>query len=222
MEAAAAQVTALPGWRHDDLVPGGAALPVDPALAGLLPGGLQRGTVAAAGQWSLLCLALAAGAAADGAWCAVAGVPELGVAAAAELGIAPGRLLLVADPGPHWPQVIASLLDGCELVIVRPPGHPPAQVRRRLAATLRRCGSVLVVAGPWEGAQYRLAVTRQEWAGLGPGHGRLRARQVQVVADGRGAAGRARSQWLWLPGSDGGMTAGGEVTTVGDGMRETG
>ena len=49
-----------------------------PALGELLPGGLARGSVVAAGRWSLLCLALAAGASLAGAWCAVAGVPQLG------------------------------------------------------------------------------------------------------------------------------------------------
>jgi hypothetical protein len=179
------------------------ALPVLPALGELLPGGLPRGTVAAAGGWGLLCLALAAGASAAGAWCAVAGVPRLGVTAAAGVGLDPDRMLVIPDPGAGWPQVVISLLDGCELVLLRPPARPSAGVRRKLEASLRRCGGVLVVAGDWEGAQARLLVTRQEWAGIGAGHGRLRARRVQVVADGRGAAARSRARWLWLPGPDG-------------------
>jgi hypothetical protein len=181
----------------------GPTLPVLPALGELLPGGLARGSVVAAGRWSLLCLALAAGASVAGAWCAVAGVPQLGVSAAVGVGLDPARLLLVPDPGTAWPQVVASLLDGCELVLLRPPDRAPAALRRRLEAVLRRCGSVLVVAGEWDGAQARLLVTRQEWAGIQPGHGRLRARRVLVVADGRGAAARPRTRWLWLPGPDG-------------------
>jgi hypothetical protein len=195
------------------------ALPVLPALAGLLPGGLRRGTVVSAGRWGLLCLALAAEASAAGAWCAVAGVPELGVTAAAGLGLEPSRMLLVADPGPGWPQVVASLLDGCEVVLLRPPGHPSAQIRRRLAAALRRSGGVLLVAGEWEGAQDRLAVTDQEWTGLGDGHGRLQACRVRVVADGRGAAARPRSQWLWLPGPDGSAAAADEPDVTGQRAR---
>lgn len=194
---------------------GNGALPVLPALGELLPGGLVRGSVVAAGHWSLLCLALAAGASAAGAWCAVAGVPELGVTAAAAVGLDPARMLLVADPGSGWPQVLISLLDGCELVLLRPPDRPSAGVRRRLEASLRRSGGVLVVAGVWEGAQARLLVTRQEWAGIGTGHGRLRARRVQVVADGRGAAARSRSRWLWLPGPDGSIGVAGPDGSVG-------
>src|SRR5215475_3337106 len=102
-----------------------------------------------------------------------------------------------------------------------PPGRPSAQVRTRLAATLRRCGGVLVVAGGWDGAQARLLVTRQEWAGIGTGHGRLRARRVRVVADGRGAAARSRARWLWLPGPDGSVGIADQITSPQD-MRDTG
>jgi hypothetical protein len=188
---------------EDGALSGADVLPVLPALRELLPGGLQRGSVVAAGDWRLLCLALAAGASIAGAWCAIAGLPDLGVAAAADAGLDPGRLLLVADPGEGWPHVVASLLDGCELVLLRPPTRPSAQLRRRLEAVTRRHGGVLVVAGDWDGAQSRLSVVQQEWTGIGTGHGRLRARLAQVVADGRGAATRSRARWLWLPGPDG-------------------
>ena len=186
-------------------------LPVLPALRELLPGGLPRGSVVTAEDSRLLGLALAAGASVAGAWCAIAGLPDLGVAAAADAGLDPGRLLLVADPGRGWPQVVASLLDGCELVLLRPPARPSAQVRRRLEAVMRRHGGVLVVAGDWDGAQGRLTVTHQEWAGIGAGHGRLRSRLVRVVATGRarpggrGPAGcgcRVRmAPWPWPQGS---------------------
>jgi hypothetical protein len=199
-----------------------AGLPVLPALAGLLPGGLPRGTVMTAGGPGLLCLALAAGASAAGAWTAVAGMPRLGVVAAADLGLAPSRLLLVPEPGAGWPQVVASLLDGCEVVLLRPPGQPSAQIRRRLAASLRRSGGVLIVAGDWAGAQARLLVTSQEWTGIGAGHGRLRGRQVRVVADGRGAAARPRTQWLWLPGPDGSVSIADPLAGTGQGRRDAG
>jgi len=216
----AARVGSYGASPGDSSPSGRGALPVLPALGELLPGGLSRGTVAAVGGWGLLCLALAAGASAAGAWCAVAGVPQLGVAAAAGVGLDPGRMLVVPDLGAGWPQVVISLLDGCELVLLRPPDRPSAGVRRRLEASLRRCGGVLVVAGDWDGAQARLIVARQEWAGIGTGHGRLRARRVQVVADGRGAASWTRTRWLWLPGPDGSVGLADHVTTTG--MRDTG
>jgi hypothetical protein len=215
-----AQVTPLAA----SAAPAGAngPLPVLPALGELLPGGLPRGTVAAVGRWGLLCLALAAGASAAGAWCAVAGVPQLGMVAAAGVGLDPARMLVVPELGAGWPQVVISLLDGCELVLLRPPGRPPAGVRRKLEASLRRCGGVLVVVGDWEGAQARLLVTRQEWAGIGMGHGRLRARRVQVVAAGRGGASRTRTRWLWLPGPDGSVGLVDPVAAAGPGLRDTG
>jgi len=184
----------------------GSALPVLPALRGLLPrGGLARGSVVAVAEFGLLCLALAAAASADGAWCGIAGIPEAGVLAAAALGLDAGRILLVPDPGPSWPQVVASLFDGCELVLLRPPARVSAQVRHRLEATLRRGRGVLLVAGDWPGAQLRLRVASQRWTGLGDGHGRLRACCAEITADGRGEAAMTRTRWLWLPGEDGGV-----------------
>ena len=223
----------VPGLNVPGLsAPGPGALPVLPALRELLPRGLARGTVVAVAEFGLLCLALAAAASADGAWCGIAGLPEAGVLAAAGLGLDTGRILLVPEPGPAWPQVTASLLDGCELVLLRPPrpagryaagppgsparrsagataggpaGPVPAQARRRLEATVRRGRGVLLVAGDWPGAQYRLRVVAQRWTGLGDGRGRLRACCAEVTADGRGEAVMTRTRWLWLPGEDGGV-----------------
>src|SRR6476660_8273685 len=81
-------------------------LPVLPALEPLLPGaGLRRGSVVAvSGSTSLLC-ALLAGASQAGSWCAVVGLPDLGLVAAAGLGVALERLALVPDPGSQWPVV---------------------------------------------------------------------------------------------------------------------
>jgi hypothetical protein len=212
MKAEKPQVTAL--FREarvavaaDSAGPDSGSLPVLPALAGLLPAGLPRGSVIATGAWGLLCLALAAAASGEGAWCAIAGLPALGVAAAAGAGLDPDRLLLVPEPGPGWPQVVATLLDGCDLVLLRPPSRPSAALRRKLESVARRHGGVLVIAGDWDGAHRRLTVTSQEWAGIGSGHGRLRARRAQVMVDGRGAAGRPRAGWLWLPGPDGSVAA---------------
>jgi len=206
--------TVLPGARGQAgaPVPGPpetGLLPVMPALRDLMPrGGLTRGSVVTVPEFGLLSLALAAGASADaasadGAWCAVAGIPEAGLVAAVGLGLDLDRTLLVPDQGSAWPQVVASLLDGCEVVLLRPPSRASAQVRQRLEATLRRARGVLLVAGDWPGAQVRLRVAAQGWTGLGNGHGRLRACCAEVIADGRGEAARARSRWLWLPAEDG-------------------
>jgi hypothetical protein len=178
--------------------------PMVPALRDLVPrGGLARGSVVAVSESGLLCLAVVAGASAAGAWCAIAGMPEAGLMAGTGLGLDLERTLLVPHLGTNWAQVVASLLDGCEFVLVRPPSRASGQVRQRLEATVRRARGVLVVAGDWPGAQVRLRVTAQGWTGLGDGFGRLRACCAEVVADGRGEAALAKTRWLWLPAEDG-------------------
>jgi hypothetical protein len=216
MESAASEIRRAPGQRPGlsavpavpapaaRVVSGAGTFPVLPALRELLPrGGLVRGSVVSVAEFGLLALALLAGASADGAWSAIAGVPEAGILAAAELGLDPERTLLVPDTGDAWPEVVVSLLDGCELVLLRPPGPPAVQVRRRLEAVLRRGRGVLLVAGDWPGVLVRLRVTARRWAGLGDGHGRLRACLAEVKADGRGEAAMSVTRWLWLPAEDG-------------------
>jgi hypothetical protein len=152
-----------------------------------------------------LALALAAGASAAGSWVAAVGLPDLGIVAAAETGIALERLALVPTPGARaWPAVVAAFLDAVDVVLVCAPARLPAAQARRLAARARERGSVLVPLGAWpEPADLRLAVTASAWRGLGQGHGRLQSRQVEVLVAGRGAATRERRVLLWLPSPDG-------------------
>lgn len=106
-------------------------LPVLPALEPLVPGGgLRRGSTLSIDGPAATSLALATAAAASqaGAWVAAVGFPSLGLVAAAELGVALGRLVLVAspdtDPGPDnetaaWAAAVAALVDAFEIVLVR-------------------------------------------------------------------------------------------------------
>jgi hypothetical protein len=189
-------------------------LPVLPELRELLPGrGLRRGaTVAIAtttgpetarpvrstGATSLL-FALLAAASGAGSWCAVVGVPALGVVAAAEAGIALDRLALVPNPGPDWTTVVAALLDGVDIVVAAPPGPIAPSVAARLAARARQRGSVLMSYGQWDGADITFDAVRGVWHGLEQGRGRLRCRQVTVVARGRGAAAAPKRTEIWWP-----------------------
>jgi hypothetical protein len=193
-------------------------LPVLPELRELLPGrGLRRGaTVAIAtmtgpetarparstGATSLL-LALLAAASGAGSWCAVVGVPTLGVVAAAEAGIALDRLALVPNPGPDWTTVVAALLDGVDIVVAAPPGPIAPSVASRLAARARQRGSVLMSYGRWDGADITFDAVRGVWHGLDQGRGRLRCRQVTVVARGRGAAAAPKRTEIWWPAPSG-------------------
>jgi hypothetical protein len=189
----------------------GDLIPVLPALRPVIPGGgLRPGWVVCVGDGSgsaSLGLALVAGAGQGGGWCAAVGLPDLGVVAAAAMGAAPERLLLVDDPGRRWPDVVAALIDAVDLVLVRPCERPSPTVARRLAALARRGRCVLAVDGDWGGAQLRLTVAAAEWAGPGEGYGQLTRRRARVAAAGRGAAGQGRAAWVWLPGPDGAVSA---------------
>jgi hypothetical protein len=179
----------------------GRVLPVLAELAGLLPwGGLRRGSaVAVRGSTSLL-LALLAAATAAGSWAAVVGLPDLGLVAAAETGVAVSRLALVPRPRAELAAVVAALLDGLDLVAVAEPGRLNAATMRRLSARARQRGAVLLPLGAWPGADLELTCSSRRWQGLGEGHGHLREREVVVRALGRGSAARARAVRLLLPG----------------------
>ncbi|WP_460309050.1 hypothetical protein [Actinocorallia aurea] len=180
-------------------------VPVLPPLRAVLPR-LRGGTVVTVGRSAALGTALVAGAARGQEFAAVVGMPEFGVAAAVGMGADPDRLLLVDAPGERWVEVVAALVEGVRLVLVRPPARPAPALARRLVALARKHGCALVAAGEWEGAQVRLTVSDASWEGLGQGHGRLLSRRVRVTAAGRGAAARAESSWLLLPGPDGRVT----------------
>jgi hypothetical protein len=156
-------------------------------------------TAIGSGSTSLL-LALLAAASAAGSWCAVVGVPTLGALAAAESGIALDRLALVPNPGPEWPTVVAALIDGVDVVVIAVPGQVSASIASRLVARARQRGCVLVPYGRWTGADVTLQVTQGRWEGLGTGHGRLRRREVTVIARGRGTAAWPKEITMWMPG----------------------
>jgi hypothetical protein len=143
---------------------------------------------------------------------AVVGLPALGLLAAAELGVDLERVLLVADPGPAgWAPTVAALLDAVEIVLVRPPAQVGPSVQRRLTSRARDRGSVLLQVGGSAGAWAQapdlvVSATAGSWVGLGPGHGRLQARRLEVAVTGRRGADRPRQATLWLPGPDGRIT----------------
>jgi hypothetical protein len=207
-------------------------LPLLPALAPLFPrGGLQRGGVVtvgigggtpgaegggadtagrAAGGGTTLGLALLA-AASTASWCAVVGTADPGLVAWAELGVDLGHLVLVPRPGPLWAEAAATLFDGMDVVLVRPPGTVRRGVARRLAARARERRGVLVVLGArgWpEGADVQLTVEAGAWDGVEAGHGHLQGRHLQVSAGGRRAAARSVRVDLWLPAPSGRVAVG--------------
>jgi hypothetical protein len=185
-------------------------LPTAEHLRPLLPwDGLRRGaTVVTGGEAAVsLALALIAEATTTGSWAVVVGMPQLGLVAAAELGVALDRLALVPDvPREAWPTVVAALVDAVDLVLLGPARARPTDVRRVLARARER-GTVLLPVGDWwpEPVDLTLTVGSSRWHGMGSGFGHLRARRVTVEASGRRDGARLRTAELWLPAEDGGV-----------------
>lgn len=183
-------------------------MPLLPALTSLFPdGGLRRGAIVAVGGVGAtsLALAVAAGPSASGSWTAVVGDPDLGLAAAEEVGVVLERLLVVDPPPSAVAGVLAALVGAVDVVLVGPSVRIRPADLRRLTARMRERGSVLVRLGGLDapGVDIGLRIVESEWAGLGPGHGLLRARRVRIETGGRGSAARPRGAALLLPGPQG-------------------
>src|SRR5215470_11930664 len=174
---------------------------VPDALAGLFPwGGMRLGSVVSVRGSASLLFALLSTASAAGAWSVVIGREDLGLLAAAEMGVEVRRLALVPRPGAELAAVTSALLDGMELVALAGVERlTPAEVRQ-LASRARQRGAVLLPLGDWAGADVRLCCERVEWAGPGAGYGRLRSMRMTVQATGRGASARPRTAVVDLPG----------------------
>jgi len=172
-------------------------LETHPALAGLVQ-------LRAGGSYSVdsatLALALMAGPSRAGGWCAVVGVDDLGAEAALALGVDISRTVLVPDPGDHWLEATAALIDVVTLVVVRPTTRVTEQVAAKLGARLRKRSAALVAWGEWPRCDVRLRTQEPQWSGLGAGHGHLRSRRLMVEAR-RGSAPPRRGA-LWFPTED--------------------
>ena len=187
-------------------------LPVDPCLVGLLPA-LQRGsTIACGGRAGVsLALAIAAAPSREGAWVGVAGLAELGIRAAADMGVELERLVMVTGD-PPWVDVLAAMIDGFDVILV---GHGVGQganrlgtgAVRRLQARAQSRGVVMLTVGvPALGADLQLTADDDQWVGLGQGHGVATGRRVSVELGGRRMP-RPRRATVWLPGAGGALAA---------------
>ena len=148
-----------------------------------------------------LAMALLAAPSQQGAWSAVVGADDFGVEAAAELGVDLGRTVLVPDPGEHWLEATAALIDVVTMVLLRPPPSVSARTASRIGARLRKRAAVLVAWGEWPGSEASLCLEESTWLGADRGHGRLRSREA-LVAVRRGSAPPRRTR-LWLPAGTG-------------------
>ena len=158
-------------------------LPVPAPLFGLFPeGGLRRGsTVQVSGGMSIL-LALAAAAMAEESWCALVDLPDAGLAAAAGLGLALPRVVVVPRPGPDAPVVLATVADGFDVVVLGRGAGLAERDRRSLVSRLRVRGAVLLTTQTWTGADVMLQVVSRSWRGIGRGDGMLRTGELELSA----------------------------------------
>ena len=181
-------------------------LPVDPCLVGLLPA-LQRGsTIACGGRAGVsLALAIAAAPSREGAWVGVAGLPELGIRAAADMGVALERLVMVTGD-PPWVDVLAAMIDGFDVVVVGQGAGRLGAVRRLQARAQSRGVVMLTVGVPALGADLQLTADDDQWVGLGQGHGVATGRRVLVELGGRRMP-RPRRATVWLPAANGALAA---------------
>ena len=173
--------------------PAGQPVPTLPGLAGLVP--LHAGATYAVDSASLA-LALVAGASRAGEWVGFAGCADFGVEAAAELGIELSRTVLVPDPGEHWLEVTAALVDVLRVVVLRPPASVDERTAGILDSRLRTRSSVLVVHGHWPRVEARLSIEESGWSGPTSGSGQLQERRARVVVH-RGARPPQRADLTW-------------------------
>jgi hypothetical protein len=185
---------------------------VEPALSGLFPdGGLHRGHVVSCRGVAArtLALALAARPVESGAWLAIVGVPDFGVEAAIEHGIAPERVVGVDVGTPaEWADRLAAASDGFEVLLTTPPSGAERHMRK-LRQRLTARGNILftirsgrAVGGEQVGSDIDLTTSGATWVGIGKGHGRLVARRVTIRSSGRRVP-RPVTLECWLPGPDG-------------------
>ncbi|SEB61614.1 hypothetical protein [Microbacterium hydrocarbonoxydans] len=183
-------------------------LPLDPAFSSLLPEqGLQTGTAYTVSPSPSLILALLAAASQRGHWCAVVGMPTLGVEAAAAFGIELPRLILVPEPGDRWLAATSALAEVVPLIAVQPGSRARDADVSRLSARLRDRGSTLLVAettasGAWPQSEGSIRLHDQHWLGVGEGWGLIEGSTATVTARTRHSP-QPSSVRVRLPGAQG-------------------
>ena len=171
-------------------------VPTHPALEGVLQ--LRTGGAYEVDSASLG-MALLAAPSQEGAWAAVVGAADFGVEAAHELGVDLTRTVLVPDPGEHWLEATAALVDVVSVVLLKPPPGVNERTAGRIGARLRKRSTTLIAWGRWPGSEARLTVESSHWGGADRGHGRLVDRRL-VVAVARGSAPARRVGLELVPG----------------------
>ncbi len=225
-------VSSMPVFAHERLVP------VHDVLRPLFTGspvsraGLVRGqTVVCEGSAAVSCaLGVAAGVTASGSWAAIVGMPSIGLLAAATMGVALERTVLVNWDDAHRVSdgsrssvgsALSALVDGMDLVMIsrRCASSLPSSSLRRLQSRAQSKGSVLVIVTESTlgnasiSADVRLTARPIRWEGMGEGHGHLRRRLVSIEMDGRRCP-QSRRLTIWLPDPTGTLAEFNNVTRI--------
>ncbi|MCQ9366759.1 hypothetical protein NQ038_09540 [Brevibacterium sp. 50QC2O2] len=161
-------------------------------------GGLPRGGILTiSGPHALLlALATAAGATAQGTWCATLNIGSTSTRTILDLGIDSDHFVDVQVPPGDWLRATSILLESIDILITRVPFHLTGGEEQRLAARVRERSAGLVLltpapgthAGPHRPARQggrpadrdSLTVSGCHWTGLGQGCGRLREARITV------------------------------------------
>ncbi|NBR92935.1 MAG: hypothetical protein EBT46_05540 [Actinobacteria bacterium] len=153
-------------------------------------------------------LALSAAATRAGSWLAVVGVPNLGVAAAIEAGVAVERIVLAQPPraSREWVATVAALVEGFEVLIVAPPASLSASDARRLQTrVMARQAVLIVVVMPTSTGETSVFTSDIDvhadtvaWSGIERGAAHITQRTVQVRVNGRRCS-SPREQTITLP-----------------------
>lgn len=177
----------------------GTRLPVPDPLADLFPrAGVRAGSsiaVQGAATTSLL-LSLAVAAVGEDSWCAVAGMPDLGLRSALDAGLDPCRLALAPLGSEQSPQVLSALADGVGVLVLGPELDLSGALWRSLLGRARAADTLVLAATPPGSADITLRTTTGGWTGLQHGTGRLRRRRLRVTSAGRGIAGQREVEVL--------------------------
>ncbi len=181
LSSAEARVSGFAGSVQRTLEPG--PIPTPQPLQQVLPG-LRPGSSVSCGSSTSLLLALAAAAIQEDSWCAIIGMPNLGLGAAWELGLDPTRTALLPDPGTHLRELLSAMIDGLDVVVI---GCPiTEQVWRAAISRARAQDTLLLAADPPGRADVRFSVAHVRWRGLSSGSGRLRHHDVEVSVQAKG------------------------------------
>ncbi|MEL4161474.1 hypothetical protein [Corynebacterium bovis] len=110
--------------QGDDAAPGARRTAPAPAWLGghLAAGGLPRGAVTVAADCPPVLVDLLTAVTAAGGCAGVVGYPRLALAAVEAAGGDVGRIVVVPDPAPHAEAVVATLVEGLDLLIYAPGG----------------------------------------------------------------------------------------------------